>query len=66
MKTKMMAWAIGAVGMLGMVACSNCKECLKKDMAVRSLCEEDYANPAEYNAAIQAYEADGYNCRQAF
>lgn len=66
MKTQVMAWAVSAVSILGMVACSNCKECLKKDKAIRSLCEKDYATQAEYGSAIEAMEADGYACRAAF
>ena len=65
MKIQVMAILIGLAGITGMSACTKCKVCTKNNSPEVRLCEKDYNSETEYGAAVDAKEADGYDCTES-
>ena len=65
MKMKIIALIIGVAGITGMSACKKCKVCTKDNGPEVRLCEKDYGSNTEYGFAVDAKEAEGYDCKDA-
>lgn len=63
---KKVALFVAAAGMLSMAACTKCKVCTKESSPEVRLCEKDYGSETEFGLAVDAAEANGYNCTESF
>ena len=49
------------LGLMGFVSCTQCTDCEMNGFNER-VCEQDFDDPVDYNAAVSNLEADGYQC----
>ncbi|MBP6731836.1 MAG: hypothetical protein KA149_07255 [Chitinophagales bacterium] len=58
--------AMGLAISVGVSSCKPCQICTKDSSPELRVCQKDYANNTVYGAAVDAYQAQGYNCKSAF
>lgn len=65
MKMIIFVAAIGFAMLTGFSSCKQCQICTKDSSPEVRICERDYNTDTEYGFAIDAQEAQGYNCKGA-
>jgi hypothetical protein len=63
MKKVLFASMFGILFAAGMSSCSKCQVCTKPSEAEARLCKGDYSSETEYGFAVDAKEAQGFECK---
>jgi hypothetical protein len=57
--------ALAVIVSMGFTSCKKCQVCTKNSSPEIRICEKDYSTNTEYGLALDAYEANGYNCKNS-
>ncbi len=49
----------------GLGSCTKCEVCTQTNSPEIRVCEKDYNTKAEYNTALDGYQATGYVCKSS-
>lgn len=60
---KVLVASVVAIILIGFSSCNKCQNCTKSSSPEIKICDKDYSNNTEYGLALDAYEAQGYNCK---
>ncbi|MBL0309923.1 MAG: hypothetical protein IPP77_09675 [Bacteroidetes bacterium] len=65
MKKVFIASAFALILSSGLMSCKRCQVCTKSSSPEVRVCEKDYSNNTLYGLALDAYEAQGYSCKNS-
>jgi hypothetical protein len=65
MKKVLFASIVAMVLCMGASSCSKCQVCTKPSEPEVRLCKGDYGSETEYGFAVDAKEAQGYECKSS-